>query len=304
MRKAGCIQVSYGVESGSERIRGLLNKRLKTDDIKRAFYLTHRYGILARAYFIYGCPEETGETIQATIDTIRQIKPFICVFYILEIYPGTKLYSDYQKKFHVTDDIWLKKVEGICYFESDPHLSQELILDFGKRLRTGFYKSLSTFAEALDLIDEEQFYEMHADFCSRLAMTFSQGDYANNEAIMDKEKTAEVLFNKALSYAPDHRAYLGLGVLKQNEKKYQRAVDVLSEGVRHFPGSEQLNLCLGINCMNLGEYEKALACFLKFENSKEAINYIAICYRALGDLGKEREFLKKAHRWERGRRHR
>ncbi|MGD8757585.1 MAG: radical SAM protein, partial [Deltaproteobacteria bacterium] len=179
MRKAGCIQVSYGVESGSERIRGLLNKRLKTDDIKRAFYLTHRYGILARAYFIYGCPEETGETIQATIDTIRQIKPFICVFYILEIYPGTKLYSDYQKKFHVSDDIWLKKVEGICYFESDPHLSQELILDFGKRLRTGFYTSLSTFAEALDLIDEEQFYEMHADFCSRLAMTFSQGDYAN-----------------------------------------------------------------------------------------------------------------------------
>jgi len=304
MRKAGCIQISYGVESGSERIRGLLNKRLKTDDIKKAFYLTHRYGILARAYFIYGSPEETEETIQATIDMIRQIKPFICVFYILEIYPGTKLYSDYQKKFHVTDDIWLKKMEGICYFESDPHLSQELILDFGKRLRTAFYTSLNTFAEALDLIDEEQFYEMHADFCSRLAMTFSQGDYANNEAIREREKAAEMLFKKALGYAPDHRAYLGLGVLKQNEKKYQRAVQVLSEGVRHFPGSEQLNLCLGINCMNLGEYEKALACFLKFQGSKEAIHYIAICYRALGDLGKEREFLKRAHRGKRGHRNR
>ena len=111
----------------------------------------------------------------------------------------------------MTDDIWLKKMEGICYFESDPHLSQELILDFGKRLRTAFYKSLSTFAEALDLIDEEQFYEMHADFCSRLAMTFSQGDYANNEAIKGKAEAAETLFNKALLYAPDHRAYLGLG---------------------------------------------------------------------------------------------
>lgn len=304
MRKAGCIQISYGVESGSERIRGLLNKRLKTDDIKRAFYLTHRYGILARAYFIYGSPEETEETIQATIDMIRRIRPFICVFYILEIYPGTKLYSDYQKKFHVTDDIWLKKMEGICYFESDPHLSQELILDFGKRLRTAFYTSLSTFAEALDLIDEEQFYELHADFCSRLAMTFSQGDYANNEAIKEREKAAEMLFNKAFGYAPDHRAYLGLGVLKQNEKKYRRAVQVLSEGVEHFPGSEQLNVCLGINYMNVGEYESALACFLKFQGSKEAINYIAICYRALGDLGKEREFLKRAHRWKRGRRNR
>ena len=296
MRMAGCIQISYGVESGSERIRGLLNKRLKTDDIKKAFSLTHRYGILARAYFIYGCPEETKETIEATIDMIRQIRPFICVFYILEIYPGTKLYADYQKKSHVTDDIWLKKMEGLCYFESDPHLSQALIMDFGKQLRTGFYTSLSTFAEALDLIDEKPFYEMHADFCSRLAMTFSQGDYANNEAIIDKEKAAERLFNKALSYAPDHRAYLGLAVLKQNEKEYQRAVDVLSEGVRHFPGSEQLNLCLGINYMNVGEYEKALGCFRQFEGSKEAIHYMAICYRALGDGGKAEALLKKAHR--------
>jgi hypothetical protein len=56
--------------------------------------------------------------------------------------------------------------------------------------------------------------------------------------------------------------------------------------------------------MNLGEYEKALACFLKFQGSKEAIHYIAICYRALGDLGKEREFLKRAHRGKRGHRNR
>jgi tetratricopeptide (TPR) repeat protein len=107
-----------------------------------------------------------------------------------------------------------------------------------------------------------------------------------------------------LSYAPDHRAYLGLGVLKQNEKKYQRAVQVLSEGVRHFPGSEQLNFCLGINYMNVGEYEKALTCFLNFQGSKQAVNYIAICYRALGDLVNEREFLKKAQRWEQGRKNR
>lgn len=300
MRKAGCIQISYGVESGSEKIRGLLNKRLKSDDIKKAFSSTHRYGILARAYFIYGSPEETRETIQATIDMIREIKPFVCVFYILEIYPGTKLYLDYQKKFHVTDDIWLKKMEGICYFESDPHLSRELILDFGKRLRGSFYASLSGFAQALDLIDEEEFYAMHADFCSRIGLTFSQGDYANNEAVKEREKAAESLFNKALGYAPDHRAYLGLGILKQNEKKYEKAVQVLSQGVKHFPGSEPLNVCLGVSHMNLQRYDKALACLLKFQGSKEVNGHIARCYRALGDVGKEGEFLEKAHRLEKG----
>jgi anaerobic magnesium-protoporphyrin IX monomethyl ester cyclase len=300
MRKAGCIQISYGVESGSEKIRSLLNKRLKTDDIKKAFSLTHRYGMLARAYFIYGSPEETEETIQATIDMIKAIKPFVCVFYILEIYPGTKLYLDYQKRFHVSDDVWLHKMEGICYFESDPRLSQELVLDFGRRLRTALYASLSGFVESLDLVDDEQFYEMHADFCSRLAMTFSQGDYANNEAIKGRQEAAETLFNKALVYAPDHRAYLGLGILRQDERKYDKAVEVLCEGVAHFPASEPLNLCLGINYMNLRQYEKALACFLKFQGSQEAIHYITTCYRELGDPGKEHEFLEKAHRLAQG----
>ena len=44
LRKAGCIQISYGVESGSERIRDFLNKNIATADIKKAFHLTRSYG--------------------------------------------------------------------------------------------------------------------------------------------------------------------------------------------------------------------------------------------------------------------
>jgi radical SAM superfamily enzyme YgiQ (UPF0313 family) len=55
MRKAGCIQISYGVESGSEKIRKKLNKKIRNEQIERAFSLTTRYGILARAYLIYAC---------------------------------------------------------------------------------------------------------------------------------------------------------------------------------------------------------------------------------------------------------
>ncbi|MGO9687329.1 MAG: B12-binding domain-containing radical SAM protein, partial [Syntrophobacteraceae bacterium] len=52
MRKAGCIQISYGVESGSEKIRKKLNKRIRNEQVERAFSLTTRFGILARAYII------------------------------------------------------------------------------------------------------------------------------------------------------------------------------------------------------------------------------------------------------------
>ena len=122
MRKAGCIQISYGVESGSEKIRNLLNKNIKTDDIRKAFALTAGYGILARAYFIYGSPGESRETIQETIDLIHEIKPLSTIFYILDIFPGTVLYKDFRRRIKVSDDIWLKKIEDIMYFESDPQL--------------------------------------------------------------------------------------------------------------------------------------------------------------------------------------
>ena len=53
---------------------------------------------------IYGCPEENWETIQETIDLICEIKPLSVIFYILDIFPGTRLYSEFKEKFNVTDD--------------------------------------------------------------------------------------------------------------------------------------------------------------------------------------------------------
>jgi radical SAM superfamily enzyme YgiQ (UPF0313 family) len=297
MRRAGCIQISYGVESGSEKIRTLLNKRLQTDHVREAFSLSRRYGILARAYFIYGSPQETWDTIQDTIDLIKAIQPFICVFYILEIYPGTFLYADLQKRCGVTDDVWLEKIEGICYFETDPQLTQELVMAFGKKLRTAFFSQVSGFAETLELVDKEELYEMHADFCSRLGMTFSHGDYAQNDLIPDNHRTAEGLFRKALRYFPDQRSYLGLGVLKQSEHKYADALEVLADGLTHFPGSEELNVCLGTVHMNLGNYDKALNYLLKFQNSEQTSYHIAGCYGALGDREKEKAFLEKGRKW-------
>ncbi len=282
MRKAGCIQISYGIESGSEKIRGLLNKNVKTDQIKSAFSLTQEHGIIARAYFIYASPEESWETIQETIDLIHQIKPLICVLYILEIYPGTKLYLDFQKQFNVTDDIWLKRIEGICYFETDPNLSQEVVFQFGKRIRTELYENMNCFVESVNLIDKKELYEMHSDFCSRLGMTFTHGDYSKVEAIEDKDKIAEKLFAKSLSYYPNHKAYLGLGMIKQNNKEFEEAVRILSKGVEFFPESEELSLCLGITYMNLRDYDTALSYLMKLQHSKEASYYIEQCHKELG----------------------
>ena len=293
MRKAGCIQISYGVESGSSDIRKFLNKNINDEQICRAFELTQHYGMMARAYFIYGCPRENWQTIQQSMDLIARIKPLSAIFYILDIFPGTALYQDYKSKFNVSDDIWLNRIEDIMYFETDPVLTRDLILEFGRKLRTGFYEKLPEFVEALDLIDREDLYPQHSDFLSRLAMTFETGDYAGIDAIPNKARIAETLYRRSLEYGPNARAYLGLGMISQKKEAFEESIRILGEGIELFPEDEQLHICLAVSHMNEGKFKAALSRLLNFENRKEVVHLIANCYRALNDREKAEAYFKR-----------
>ncbi|MDD4649395.1 MAG: radical SAM protein [Desulfoplanes sp.] len=293
MRKAGCIQISFGVESGSEKIRTLLNKKITTDQIIRAFDLTQSYGILARAYFIYACPGETWETIDEHIRLIRRIKPLSAIFYILHLFPGTALYEKWKEEHGFSDDIWKEDMEDVLYFESDPTMSRDLVLAFGKKLRTTFYEDLSEYARSLTLKDVPDLAPAFADFYSRLAMTFSHGDYAAIEAITDKDITARMLYERSLSYGPSIRAYLGLGMLAQKKRDMQAAFEILDKGLRLFPDDADLHQCMGITLMNCGRFKDALLHFIPFEDSKQSLSFAATCYQALGDHEQAENYQKK-----------
>ncbi|MFO7707521.1 MAG: cobalamin-dependent protein [Desulfobacterales bacterium] len=281
MRRAGCIQISYGVESGSPEIRRRLNKTIRSTQVRRAFDLTQRYGIMARAYFIYGCPGETRETIQASIDLMREIKPLACVFYILDLFPGTALYESVKRRLGWTDDMWLERVEDILYFETDPALSADRVLEFGRVLRESFYRGLPGFVDALSPVEDPEFRLLHADFFSRLALTFDQGDYARIDLIPDKPGLAEALYRRALAYHPDARAYLGLGTLEQKAGRFEPSVAILAQGLSHFPGDEQLTVCLAVSHMNLNGYREALRLLEHCRREPQAQRLAAVCRRAL-----------------------
>jgi radical SAM superfamily enzyme YgiQ (UPF0313 family) len=281
MRRAGCIQISYGVESGSPEIRRRLNKSIRNAQIRRAFEVTQRYGIMARAYFIYGCPGETRETIQASIDLMRDIQPLACVFYILALFPGTALYESVKRRLGLTEAIWLERVEELLYFETDPNLSADQVLEFGRLLRESFYSGLPGFVEALSPVDDPEFRPLHADFFSRLAMTFDQGDYARIDSIPGKPELAESLYRRALSYHPDARAFLGLGILEQKAGRFTPSAETLSQGLAHFPEDEQLMVCLAVSYMNLNRFQDALRLLARCRREPQAQRLAAACRRAM-----------------------
>jgi len=79
MRRAGCWQVSYGIESGSWEILKRIKKAATPNMHERALAQTREAGIKSNAYIIIGFPGETHETLAETeaflkrvhIDTLR-----------------------------------------------------------------------------------------------------------------------------------------------------------------------------------------------------------------------------------------
>ncbi|WP_457553785.1 radical SAM protein [Desulfobacula sp.] len=279
MRKAGCIQLSFGVESGSEKIRKTLGKPIKQEKITAAFSLTVSHGILARAYFIYGSPGETDQTIQESINLLNTIKPLGAIFYLLMIFPGTHLYQSVKDKGLLTDNVWHQKIEDLPWFEVDETLDFKKVKAFGDKLRSEFYNNLDTFAQKLNLVDIKELYPFHADFLSRLAMTFSLGEYAGNPRIKNQEKIARILYDRALSYAPDPKAFLGLAMLLQKERAFNKAITLLEKGLNHLPGNKDLNICMGVCLMNTGQFKTALLFFEKFSEFPGISQYINICHQ-------------------------
>jgi hypothetical protein len=62
---------------------------------------------------------------------------------------------------------------------------------------------------------------------------------------------------------------------------YRESGGTLSKGLSQFQQDAQLNICMGVSLMNLGEYEQALSHFLGFQDVKEAVHFAAERYKAL-----------------------
>jgi radical SAM superfamily enzyme YgiQ (UPF0313 family) len=281
MRRAGCIQISYGVESGSAEILRHLNKRMDHDQAAEAFRLTVAHGIMARAYFIYGSPGETWETIAETVNLMDRLKPLAAIFYMLDIFPGTQLCDDYCQRSGLDDEIWLEPLEGIAYCETDPELDHDIVTAFGAHLRKIFYRHLADYVEAIDLVDVPELKAPQADFLSRLAMTFDHGDYARIDDIDRKDACAELLYRRSLQCHDNPRAYLGLGIARQKVGDYPDSIRILTQGVAKFPGEAQLAVCLAVSLMNVGDYAAALDRLNRFAEDPTAADLIAKCQRVM-----------------------
>jgi anaerobic magnesium-protoporphyrin IX monomethyl ester cyclase len=73
IKESGCYLLSYGGESGSERILKKINKGIRPEQIIYSAKQTLKYGIIPQYSFMVGLPGETDWDIKQTIKVIDQL---------------------------------------------------------------------------------------------------------------------------------------------------------------------------------------------------------------------------------------
>ena len=97
MKDHGCYRIGFGIESGSQKILDLMNKRETVEQAERAIKMVRKAGLICGTTFMFGYPGETLETIQQTVSFCqKQLIP--ASFFFTTPYPGTQLYSVVQDK--------------------------------------------------------------------------------------------------------------------------------------------------------------------------------------------------------------
>jgi anaerobic magnesium-protoporphyrin IX monomethyl ester cyclase len=97
MKKAGCVLISYGIESGNQNILDFAHKNIVVKQSIDAVQMTKAVGIEVLSYFILGLPGENFNTIEQTIKLAISLESDYTQFSLATPFPGTPLF-EYGKK--------------------------------------------------------------------------------------------------------------------------------------------------------------------------------------------------------------
>lgn len=145
MKKAGCWEISFGLETGSNELLKKMDKVADVERSEQAIKWTAAAGIRTKGLLMLGFPGEDDSTIAQTKDFVRRIPLTIMNLTKFTPYPGSPVYRDiygtnireeHWEKMNGMNFLWAP--EGMTIEELDRQY-QEIILAFYRRPGIGWY---------------------------------------------------------------------------------------------------------------------------------------------------------------------
>lgn len=141
MKKAGCILIIPGIESGNQQILNNIKKGTKIEQFYSYAKNAKKAGLLIHACYMVGNQGETKETMQETLKLALKLKTDTAQFFPLIPYPGTEAYDYCKKNGYISGEY-----ENYCKEDGEhnsvlnlPHLSAEEMVCFCNYARKKYY---------------------------------------------------------------------------------------------------------------------------------------------------------------------
>jgi radical SAM superfamily enzyme YgiQ (UPF0313 family) len=168
MRRAGCISIAFGVESGSDAILRRIRKGFRAQSALAAVRMAKTAGIRVKTSWIVGLPGALGEQLES-IDLMRAMKPNHIDVFLLTIYPGTPLWHR-AEEFGIAIDgndpplTVTEKLDPARYHLS--YLSHEEIVDIASQME----EAMSSLGYRIIFPGEESYDPMSKTMITFLTM--------------------------------------------------------------------------------------------------------------------------------------
>ena len=141
LKRAGCWMLALGIETESEDVRKDMVKRLERTKIEAAFRNMRDAGIRSFAFFIFGYPGETLETIDHTVRYAIELDPDFANFYPAVPYPGTAMHEKVVREGLLPEgaDADWSKMEYSYYLLKGNGLNERVVMDAINRAKRRFF---------------------------------------------------------------------------------------------------------------------------------------------------------------------
>lgn len=137
MKLAGCWEMSFGLESGSNELLQKMDKSASLDKSVRAIHWADEAGIRSKGLFMLGYPGEDEGTMAQTKAFVRSIPLTIMNLTKFTPYPGSPIYRDLYGT-NIRDDHW-EKMNGMNFVWTADGLSRERLDQSYRQILTSFY---------------------------------------------------------------------------------------------------------------------------------------------------------------------
>lgn len=111
MKAAGCAHVSYGIESGDQKVLDLNRKGTTVERGREVISWAKQAGLQVDVYYIYGLPHDTLETMKKTLSFSLSVDSDFANYFLFVPYPGTvgmKLAREGRANLRLITEDWTK----------------------------------------------------------------------------------------------------------------------------------------------------------------------------------------------------